>query len=159
RHTSKTSGYDFAIGSLRDDFLKPAPAGPKAHAHRRHQKTGTALLDANNLASQGRSASKWLLAKDVLAGTQRSDGLLRMERRGSAEIHQLDVGVSQKVLQLFINFDLGAQVYVFHLLNISGDALQDAVDRQSYSIANGGDARRRIELIGTKMKNAHETHA
>ena len=159
RQAPKPRDQNFAVSFLRNDLLEPAPARPESHAHGRHEKTRGCLGDFQYFPGRRRRARQRFFTKDVLARPERCDGLLVMQRRGRAKIHQLHFRIGQDFRQLAKHFHLRPEIEVVGLGDVSRDAWQDAVHRQPRGVAHRDDPRRRIGEIRAQMRHAHEAQA
>ncbi len=112
-----------------------------------------------NLPGFRGGAGERFFAENVLAGFERGDDLPGMERRGGAEVNQINFRVGEKFVQLAKRLDAPAQMDIAGFFDVSRHAGQDAADGQPRRVAHRDDARGWDRQISAQMRHAHEAQA
>jgi len=103
-----------------------------------------------------RAPSGHLLVNTKLQG---GEGLGHVQRRGHAQIHQLELPIREEVFELRVGLDVLPEVDGVRAVDVAADARQHAVHRQTDRVAHGDDARAGNLLIRLDVGEAHEAEA
>jgi hypothetical protein len=89
---------------------------------------GRVIYDGD-FARIGGSPGQRFFANDVFAGFQGGHRHRHMQRGGHAQIDEIDLGVSQQVVEVAVNLELASEVERVRAVDVAADTGQDAVHR------------------------------